>query len=147
MQTISSMSMSPKDSATVDATDQEKVEIQAPVAPDSAVVDNVAADTEAEDDTTKDNNKQHKMTVAADAPWSARMVRIQTSYVLFGLYFVWYLVPFFSYYTLFLTFFLFDAICSGDCLMPDFQTYKTKKKKNHHHSFLMYICLVWYYFH
>ena len=88
MQTISSMSMSPKDSATVDATDQEKVEIQAPVAPDSAVVDNVAADTEAEDDTTKDNNKQHKMTVAADAPWSARMVRIQTSYVLFGLYFV-----------------------------------------------------------
>ena len=88
VQTISSMSMSPKDSATVDATDQEKVEIQAPVAPDSAVVDNVAADTEAEDDTTKDNNKQHKMTVAADAPWSARMVRIQTSYVLFGLYFV-----------------------------------------------------------
>ena len=60
---------------------QEKVEIQAPTevekedsADDAGKQDNGEDVVNAPDDDDKKDTR-HKMTVAADAPWSARMVR------------------------------------------------------------------------
>lgn len=61
--------------------DDDKVEIPAPPSPE---MDSEKKDNNADDDGKKDT--QRKMTVAADAPWSARMVRTQCccEFCLFG---------------------------------------------------------------
>lgn len=55
--------------------DDDKVEIPAPPSPD---MDSEKKDNNADvDDEDGKKDTQRKMTVAADAPWSARMVRTQ----------------------------------------------------------------------